>query len=46
MTENLERLKNSRTAHRTDAIILNKEAKTITESPGQNVSEEELIRHY
>ena len=44
MTENLERLKKSRTAHRTVAIRLNNEAKTITERPGQNVSEEELIR--
>ena len=44
MTENLERLKKSRTAHRTVATRLNNEAKTITERPGQNVSEEELIR--
>ena len=41
MTENLERLKKSRTAHRTR---LNNEAKTITDRPGQNVSEAELIR--
>ena len=44
MTENLERLKKSRTAHRTVAIRLNNEAKTITERSGQNVSEEEPIR--
>ena len=44
MTENLERLKKLRTAHRTVATRLNNEAKTITNRPGQNVSEEELIR--
>ena len=44
MTENLERLKKSRTAHRTVATRLNNEAKTITGRTGQNVSEEELIR--
>ena len=44
MTENLERLKNTRTAHRTVATRLNNEAKTITDRPGQKVSEEELIR--
>ena len=44
MTENLERLKKSRRAHCTVATRLNNEAKTITDRPGQNVSEEELIR--
>ena len=44
MTENLERLKKSRTSHRTVATRLNNEAKTITDRPGQNVGEEELIR--
>ena len=44
MTENLERLKKSRTDHRTVAARLNNEDKTITDRPGQNVSEEELIR--
>ena len=44
MTENLERLKKSRTAQRTVETRLNNEAKKITDRPGQNVSEEELIR--
>ena len=44
MTENFERLKKSRTGHRTVATRLNNEAKTITDRPGQNVSEEELTR--
>ena len=44
MTEHLERLKKSRTAYRTVAIRFNNEAKTITETPGQSVSEEEPIR--
>ena len=44
MTENLERLKKSRTAYRTVATRLNNEAKTITDRLVQNVSEEELIR--
>ena len=43
MTENLKRLKKSRPAHRTVATRLNNEAKTITDRPGENVSEEELI---
>ena len=44
MTENLKRLKKSRPAHRTVATRLNNEAKKITDRPGQNVSEEELIQ--
>ena len=44
MTENLERLNMSRAAHRTVATRLNNEAKTITERPGQNVSEDEFVR--
>ena len=44
MTENLERLKKSRTAQRTVATRLNNEAKTITDRRGQNISEDELIQ--
>ena len=44
MTEILERLKKSRTTQSTVATRLNNEAKTITDRPRQNVSEEELIR--
>ena len=44
MTENLERLKKSRTAHGTVATRLNNEAKTTTDRSGQNVSEKELIQ--
>ena len=44
MTENLERLEKSKTAHRTVATRLNNEAKTVTDRPGKNVSEEELVR--
>ena len=44
MTENLERLQKSRTTHPNDETRINNEIKTITERPGQNVTEEELIR--
>ena len=44
MTENLERLKNSKTVHRIVATRLNNEAKTITDRLGESIIEEELTQ--